>query len=89
MASPLTRARAVPWALALSAAVVARDHWGSIAERDRSRIVALVRASRGRPGNLTRREREELIALAKQIDVLGIGRDIALSSRGRRGRRKR
>ncbi|HEX4109303.1 MAG TPA: hypothetical protein VHX88_14295 [Solirubrobacteraceae bacterium] len=87
MAKPLARTRALPWAVMLSAAVVARDHWLTLEEKDRARMLELMRDSRGWPGNLTSREREELSHIARQIDLLGMGRDVAFSRR--RGRRRR
>jgi hypothetical protein len=71
---PRIARKTVPWMLALEAAMVMRDHWGRLPDDDRRELVRIVRASRGRPGNLTKRERSELVRIAKALDVVTAGR---------------
>ena len=81
----LTKLGRTPWLLALQAAVVAGQHWRALDEKDRHRLTTLLRDSRGWPGNLTSRERDELRKLAARLDLPGIGRDLLpLARRGRR-----
>ena len=58
------RGRGMPWLTALSVArqVVERGHsgWSALTPAERSELTRLVRASRGRPGALTARDRDEL-----------------------------
>jgi hypothetical protein len=49
-------------------ALLAREHYGKLKPHERRRILALVRRTRGRPSNLTRRERAELAALLAKTD---------------------
>ena len=80
--------RAVPWMVLLDAAMVARDHWGKLSDRDRRELARIVRKSAGRPRNLTAREREELKRLVKLLDLPRGARSL-LPLRGglRRGKR--
>ena len=64
--SRLARLRRLPVARLLALAelaLLAREHYGKLKPHERRRILALVRRTRGRPANLTRRERAELAAL--------------------------
>jgi hypothetical protein len=70
--------RALPiwWALmAAEAVVVARRHWGSLHPHSRRRLRELVSKSKGRPGNLSKDERRELIHHVRQLDLMGLARD--------------
>ena len=82
------RARALPWAALLQAVVVVRRHWRSLSEKDRARLGALARDSRGRWGNLDAKERAELRKLAGKLDLKDVARDLAGLARGGRARRK-
>jgi hypothetical protein len=81
--------KAVPWALLLEAISITRDRWREgLSQRDRARLNALVRKSRGRRGNLSRRERDEVRELLGKVDFKAIGQDI-MSARSSRRRRHR
>jgi hypothetical protein len=54
--------------------VIARDHWQKLTPGERAHLSALVRKSRGRPGNLTSRERGDLRRLAAKLDLPALGR---------------
>jgi hypothetical protein len=80
------RLRALPWALVLQGSLVANDHWRSLPEAERARLVGLIRDARGWPGNMTAKEREELRVLLAKLDLVGIGRDmVPFVGRARRG----
>jgi hypothetical protein len=82
------RVTALPWAALLQSVVVVRRHWRSLSEKDRARLTALARDSRGRWGNLSTKDRAELRKLAGKLDLKGIARDTAKLARGGRARRR-
>lgn len=79
------RLKALPWAPLLRGAVVLGRRWRSLSERDRNRLVDLLRQSGGRPGHLSTKERKELRSLAGKLDLKGIGRELLPLVRARRG----
>lgn len=60
----ITRVRTLPWQVILSVGTqVAREgqrRWNRLTPAEQRRLKTLLRESRGRIGNLSRREREEL-----------------------------
>jgi hypothetical protein len=86
-ASKVARLRTVPWVFLLQAGAVLRSHWRSLSRKDRTRVTTLLRTSRGRPGNLSAKEREELRALVGKLDLKAIARDLAPLGRPRKKRR--
>jgi hypothetical protein len=80
--------RALPWALVLQAVIVVGRRVASLSSRDRTRLLALVRESRGVPGRLGTRDRAELRKLLGKLDVRGMARELVPLT-GRRGRRRR
>jgi hypothetical protein len=84
--SRLPARRAIPWAVVLELMVIARDHWDKLTPGERAHLSALVRKSRGRPGNLTARERADLRRLAAKLDLPGLGRSVAPVARRLRPR---
>jgi hypothetical protein len=66
----------VPWALLLQGSIVAHQRWHVLSEKERARLLALVKRSRGRPGNLTAHERDEVRRLVAKLDVTAAGRDL-------------
>jgi hypothetical protein len=87
--SKLARAKALPWALVLQAGVVVGKRWRALSSRDRARISRLARESRGRPGNLSVKERRELRKLLGKLDLKGAGRELVSLARGGRRRKRR
>jgi hypothetical protein len=89
------RALPIGWALvAAEAVMVARRHWGSLHPHSRRRLRELVGKSKGRPGNLSREERRELIHHVRQLDLRMLARDLGDAASpiripGRRRRRRR
>lgn len=80
--------KALPWLVVLDAVLAARDHWHQLTPAERARLQRLVVASRGRRGNLTRREQDELRALARKLELVRLGRDLVPRiAAGRRRRR--
>ena len=73
------RLKALPigWAILVGQAVlVARRHWGNLSPRSRARVRELIAKSKGRPGNLTARERSELLRIAREVDLRTLARDL-------------
>jgi hypothetical protein len=62
---------------------------GALSAKDRARLARLVRQSRGRPGNLTERERRELLAIVAELDLMGVARELSSLRGGGRGRGRR
>ena len=55
------------------------ERWRRSQTKERARLAQLVRESRGRLGNLSAKEREELRKLARKLDLKGMGRDCCRS----------
>jgi hypothetical protein len=70
------RFRPIPWILLFDAAMIARDRWGRLTPRERSRLAAILRKSHGRPGNLTAAERREFRRMAGKLDLMGVIREV-------------
>jgi hypothetical protein len=49
-------------------AMLAQQHFSRLDSQERSRLFELLQTSRGRTGNLTQREREELAALTAKME---------------------
>jgi hypothetical protein len=79
------------WLLAAAEALVAvRNHLAErLDERDRRRLVEIVRTSKGRPSNLSDRERRELQDLFAKVEPRALARTLAGSMAARRGLRRR
>jgi hypothetical protein len=89
MPRSLPSPKIVPWAILLELATVARDHWHSLSERERTRISSLVRKSKGNPQNLTKKERDDLRRIVGKLDFGAIGKDlIPFVGQARRARRR-
>lgn len=82
--------RALPWVALAQVGVAIARRWRTLSGKERARLTRLARASRGRPGNLSAKERAELRALVHKLDLRGIAGELyALTRRGgRRGRRR-
>ena len=71
----------------MQAVLAIGERWRGLSQRDRARLTRLVRDSRGRLGNLSARERDELRKVVRKLDLKGMGREVVPLLRG--GRRKR
>ncbi|HTC71378.1 MAG TPA: hypothetical protein VK655_00720 [Solirubrobacteraceae bacterium] len=87
--SKLDRLRALPWVAMAQVGVVIARRWRALSAKDRARLTRLARASRGRPGNLTTKERAELRWLLRKLDLRGIAAELYALTRRRGGRRRR
>lgn len=83
----LTRVRALPWAVLLELAVAAREQWNRLTPGERAHLTALVRKSRGRPGNLTAKDRQDLRRLVAKLEPGTLVRRAMPLGRRMRGRR--
>jgi len=86
---PASLLRAVPWAVLARAGMVVGERWSALSAKDRARLARLVRGSRGRLGNMSARDRDELRKLVRKLDLKGAGRELLPLLRGRRRGRKR
>jgi hypothetical protein len=77
------------WLLAAAEVVIAvRDHIaGRLTERERKRMIEIVRTSKGRPANLSDRERKELQSLLGKIEPRQLLQTVGTTGFGRRFRR--
>jgi hypothetical protein len=73
--------------LMLEAAMLLREHWGRLPNRDRDELRRIVTKSKGRPSNLTARDREELKRLVRALEPLEFGRRLMPLRGGLRRRR--
>jgi hypothetical protein len=85
--SKRSRLKALPWAALLQAGLAFGERWRALSEKDRTRLTQLVRQSRGRVGNLSARDRDELRKVVRKLDLRAMGREMLPLVRG--GRRKR
>ena len=81
------------WLLAAAEVVLAvRNHVNTrLSENDRQRMVEIVKASKGRPSNLSDRQRKELKGLLNQVEPRQLAKTVASSgfaSRFAKGFRK-
>jgi hypothetical protein len=81
-------ARRLPIVMLVQTALALRDHWNLLDPKERSELARLIKGSKGRPGNLTKKEREELRRIVGKLDVLTLGRRVAGFGGGARRRRK-
>jgi hypothetical protein len=86
---PTSRLKALPWAALGRAGVVVGKRWSALSDKERARLTRIVRSSRGRRGNLSTKERNELRKLVGKLDLKGAGRELMPLLRGGAGRRKR
>lgn len=73
--------------IVLQAGVAAGSHWRNLNADERIRLKHLIVLSRGRPGNLSPGERDEVRDIAAKLDLTGLARKLAPVG-GRRGRRR-
>jgi hypothetical protein len=74
------------WLLAVGEALVAvRNHLNDrLTERDRAKLVEIVKTSKGNPMNLSDRERRDLKAIFDKVEPKVLAKTIATSGLGRR-----
>ncbi len=70
--------RALPWGRIFALGRVVLERFSEdIPKRDRTRLAALLRKSKGDPRRLTVAERREVVRIVRQVDVAKLGRDVA------------
>ena len=70
--------RAIPWGRILAVARVVLERFtDDIPKKDRNRLAALLRKSKGDPRRLTAAERREVVQILRQLDVGKLGREVA------------
>ena len=70
--------RALPWGRILAVARVVLERFtDDIPKKDRNRLAALLRKSKGDPRRLTTAERREVVHILRQLDVAKLGREVA------------
>jgi hypothetical protein len=69
------------WLLAAAEVVLAvRNHVNTrLSDKDRQRMVEIVKASKGRPSNLSDRQRKELKGLLNQVEPRELAKTVATS----------
>lgn len=72
--------KAVPWLLVLAALRVLYEHWQRVEERDRRRVTEILGSSKGLPHRMAQHERRELVDIAKRVDHVSLGRDLAAAT---------
>ena len=75
--------------IAFQVAVTTQQHWQSLPIEDRARLQSLLRDSRGKPSNLSKAERRELIRLVRSLQLPRLVRESALSAAGVRRKLRR
>ena len=89
MAAPASAIKAVPWRLVLEVATLVTSRFKEdLPPKDRRRLTALVRKSKGDPRKLTADERHEVLDLLRTVDAKRLGRDVSGLVGARQLRRK-
>jgi hypothetical protein len=71
------------WLLVLAEiAILVKEHLDRLTGNERSRLLEIVRNSKGRPGNLSRREQLELKLLIDKIGPKELARGVASTATG-------
>jgi len=80
--------KAVPWTLLLQVALVLDRRWRRLSEKERARLLRLLRESRGRLDRLSAKQRDEMRKLVRKLDLMGAGSELRpLIRSGRRRKR--
>ena len=75
---PVVRRLPVARLIALAeVAVIAHEHLGRLQPKERRRVIELLRRGRGRPSNLSVRERKELAILVAKAEPRLFARSVA------------
>jgi hypothetical protein len=80
------RLKSLSWATLLRGGFVIRRRWKALSQKERARLASLLRESRGRPGNLSAKQRKELHVLLEKLDLKRLGSELLPLLRGGRGR---
>jgi hypothetical protein len=73
----LARFRRVPWLIVFELARVTWTHFSeNVSERDRRRVAAILRRTKGDPRKLTMKEKLDLRAIGRRLNLAQLGRDL-------------
>jgi len=88
--SPAERVKDLPWAAIAGGAVAVLKRWRALSEKERDRLLSLVRSAGLRPDRLSAKDRRELRKLLGKLDLRGMAGDLGRLTRGvrKRGRRR-
>lgn len=75
--------------MVVQTALAANARWRAMPTADRERLTTLLKKSRGRPGNLSARERDDVKLLLGRLDMTGLARELVPFARAQRRRRRR
>jgi hypothetical protein len=67
--------------------LLANEHFQRLDAQERRRVIELIRRGRGRPGNLSERDRRELTRLMEKAEPREFAKNAAKRMVGMRGRR--
>jgi len=81
--------KAVPWMLLLQVGLVFDRRWRKLSEKERARLLGLMRESRGRVDRLSAKQRGELRKLVGKLDLKGAGSELRPLLRSGRRRKRR
>lgn len=89
--APLARLRMLPWLALIDVARTTRAHVGeNLSDKDRARVAAIVRKTRGDVRKLSERDKAELKRIARELNLALLAKDLApTAGRLRGGRRRR
>ena len=79
----------MPWLIALEIINAGREHWSELDPGDRRKLTELLRKSKGRPQNLSQREKTQLKEIAGRLQLLRFARRAATAAAVGRKRRRR
>ena len=73
----LARFRRVPWLIVFELARVTWTHFSeNVSERDRRRVAAILRRTKGDPRKLTMKEKLDLRAIGRRMNLGQLARDL-------------
>ena len=85
----LARFRRVPWLLVFELARVTWTHFSeNVSERDRRRVAAILRRTKGDPRKLTMKEKLDLRAIGRRLNLGHLAHDLVPFAGGR-GKKRR
>jgi hypothetical protein len=87
---PLTRIRTLPWLALIDVARTTKAHLDDhLSEKDRRRVAAIARRTKGDVRKLTEREKADLKRIARDLNVALLARNLVPhAGRLRRGKRR-
>jgi hypothetical protein len=87
----LARFRAVSWLAVFDAARTTWAHFSeNVSERDRKRVMTILKRTKGDPRKLTLKEKADLRAISRRLELRGLGRDLLpFADRARKKRKRR